>query len=323
MRIGWMSRWTVLLAILCLALAAGSARALTPDQGYLGVELEEDAGGKDGAYIHDVEKGSPAARAGLSKGQRIVEFDGKKIANSNGLIEILKKSSAGDSIRLGVLNKDGWLKYFEVKLAGKKVEVPVVTRPYLGVRIEGTERGVRIEEVLPGTPAAKAGLKAGDLIVRANGKPVSGDEDFNRVMSKLSAGNRLDLQVLRRTPIRVTLGARELEPATPAGENEEKEGKEERRETPKEPKRGWLGVRLEPIDGGGGLKIIAVIPDSPAEEAGLKANDILIRMGDRKITGFDSLGVVLDKHHSGDTVGLLIKREGLKKELEITLGDPQ
>lgn len=308
-------RWMVLLAILALVLVTGAAQAPVPDRGYLGVELEEEAESSKGAMIHNIEKGSPAAKAGLVKGHRIVEVDGKQITNSMQLIELLKKSSAGQTLRLGVENPDGWLKFFDVTLAGREVETPKPARPYLGVRIEDTEKGLRVAEVLPGTPAAKAGLKGGDLIVRANGKPIRGQEDFGRLMSGLAPGSRLDLEILRTKPIQVTLGGREEEPPSPAGKTEEV------KEKPVEKRPGWIGVRLEPMGEKGRLKILSVLPDSPAKDAGVEAGDILLKIAGMEITGFDSLGAALKKFPAGSRTILVVDRGGKRKELPITIGE--
>jgi S1-C subfamily serine protease len=59
-------------------------------------------------------------------------------------------------------------------------------------------RGLRLMEVVPGSPAAKAGLYLGDIIVSAGGKPVQGVQDVQRLMLGSAIGARLPLTVLRR-----------------------------------------------------------------------------------------------------------------------------
>jgi S1-C subfamily serine protease len=59
-------------------------------------------------------------------------------------------------------------------------------------------RGLRLIEVVPGSPAAKAGLFIGDIIVSAGGKPVQGVQDVQRLMLGSAIGARLPLTVLRR-----------------------------------------------------------------------------------------------------------------------------
>ena len=67
------------------------------------------------------------------------------------------------------------------------VSVYLVTKQ-LGERF-GVEGGAMINEVREGSPAAKAGLKAGDIIVEINGKPVKGDFDVIRTINEKKEGD--------------------------------------------------------------------------------------------------------------------------------------
>ncbi len=62
----------------------------------------------------------------------------------------------------------------------------------------GQRRGLRLMEVVPGGPAAKAGLYLGDIIVSAGGKPVQGVQDLQRLMLGSAIGSRLQISALRR-----------------------------------------------------------------------------------------------------------------------------
>lgn len=69
--------------------------------------------------------------------------------------------------------------------------------PQLSARL-GQRRGLRLMEVVPGSPAAKAGLFIGDIIISAGGKPVQGVQDILRLMLGSAIGARLAITVLRR-----------------------------------------------------------------------------------------------------------------------------
>jgi S1-C subfamily serine protease len=75
--------------------------------------------------------------------------------------------------------------------------VPVPLPPQLAQSLQ-QRRGLRLVEVVPGSPAAKSGLFIGDLIVSAGGKPVQGVQDIQRLMLGSAIGTRLPLTVLRR-----------------------------------------------------------------------------------------------------------------------------
>jgi S1-C subfamily serine protease len=74
---------------------------------------------------------------------------------------------------------------------------PVPLSPALATRL-GQRRGLRLVEVVPGSPAAAAGLYLGDVVISAGGKPVQGVQDVQRLMLGSSIGTRLPITALRR-----------------------------------------------------------------------------------------------------------------------------
>jgi peroxiredoxin len=83
--------------------------------------------------------------------------------------------------------------------------------PWLGVGIADGQRGVRVTEVIDGTPAARAGILVGDEIARIDGRPLATTDDlFTRLQGRKS-GDELALEVargVRRLRIRATLAPR-------------------------------------------------------------------------------------------------------------------
>ena len=325
------------LAILAVIVAVGSAGLSALDGGYLGVQLEEESEGTNGAMIHDVEAGSPADKAGLKGGLRVVKCNGKAIANSTQFIEILKGSAPGTSLRLIVENPEGWQKPVEVTLGGQKA---VAKKPYLGIQIEETERGVRVAVVQPGSPADRAGLKTGDLIVAIGDKRIRNEDEFAAIIGAQSPGSRLKIRVERSATIEATLGAREEGRSTPAAQVEEKKAVEKRAEEVRKAveedqkvleerkkaearakKPGWLGVRLQAQEEGGSLEILSVLDGSPAKKAGLKDGDVIVEMEGQAVRGFEGLGRALRNRYAGDTVKIVIERDGMRMTLELVLGE--
>jgi len=76
-----------------------------------------------------------------------------------------------------------------------------ITSAYLGVWYERTDEGAKVggnsNPVMPDSPAEKAGLKEGDLIVKANGKDINKDRSLSSVISELSPGDTLAMKVKR------------------------------------------------------------------------------------------------------------------------------
>jgi len=74
----------------------------------------------------------------------------------------------------------------------------------------GGGEGLRIEEVRAGTPAARAGLRAGDVINALNGAPVSDLRDYTRVLRELAPGDAVEI-VFMRGGVEHRLGASVVE----------------------------------------------------------------------------------------------------------------
>ena len=69
--------------------------------------------------------------------------------------------------------------------------------PYLGVALEGVEGGVRVTSIVPGTPAEKVGLMAGDVIHGVGGTEITGYDDFVAALAKYRPGNSVELKTRR------------------------------------------------------------------------------------------------------------------------------
>jgi S1-C subfamily serine protease len=78
-----------------------------------------------------------------------------------------------------------------------KGEISRPPRPWLGVSALPVDNGIVVARVGPIGPARQAGLRAGDVIVRLNGEPVGGLEDFYRKLWRTTVGSEVTLTILR------------------------------------------------------------------------------------------------------------------------------
>ena len=171
-------------------------------RGWLGVQIQEvnrelaESFGMErpeGALISRVIEDSPAQAAGLAAGDIIVEFNSRAVGSAAGLPPLVGLTPVGETAKLVVL-RDGKRKKIEVEIGQLESESsPARERAQqpdkLGLRLSelsGAERdelklksGVRIEQVAGG-PAARAGLRAGDIIVSAGNKPVNSAKQFRK-----------------------------------------------------------------------------------------------------------------------------------------------
>jgi hypothetical protein len=72
-----------------------------------------------------------------------------------------------------------------------------------------------------------------------------------------------------------------------------------------------------------GLALSGVSKDGPADKAGLKAGDVIVKLGDTKITNIDDFDAALRTYKAGDKVPVVVKRDGKDVTLTVTLGAPR
>jgi serine protease Do len=190
-------------------------------RGWLGVgiqkitpELQKSFGLKDdkGALVSQVVKGGPADKAGIETGDVIVEFNGKKISEMNDLPRMVAETPVGKTVDVKVL-RNGSMVDREVKIAQlenqKEEAANVSTRKPLGMTVQNitpeiakalglkNETGVVVASVVPGSPAAKADIRSGDVIRQVNKKPVKDVEDFKSKIEN-SKGQETILLLIQR-----------------------------------------------------------------------------------------------------------------------------
>jgi S1-C subfamily serine protease len=93
---------------------------------------------------------------------------------------------------IGALMRDGRVRRAYLGLVSTPAPVPDTLRDRTGVR-----RALRVVEVAPGSPAARAGLRAGDLLLSAGGRPTVDAQSLQRLLFSTAIGRPLQLTVLR------------------------------------------------------------------------------------------------------------------------------
>jgi len=158
--------------------------------------------------------------------------------------------------------------------------------------------GAIVPQVNAGSPAEKAGIHPGDVIVGVNDKPVKGSADLRNRVGLLRAGDKVRLELIRdgkRRTVTATIGERQVT---------ELAGKD-------------LSPRLAgatfgdlPAKGGpqAGVAVSDVDRGSPAWQAGLRPGDVIVQVNRHDLAGVGDLKAMAGK--LGDTVLLNVQRDG-------------
>jgi len=239
----------------------------------------------------------------------------------------------------------------EIKEKGK------VSRGWMGVSISENEEGqVEIIQVEEESPAELAKLKKGDILLKLDGNKIASAQAFVSDVRNKKPGQDITLEVERQgkaMDIKVKLGEypeseaqRELAvrfprlfvPPAPRGEIKEPPLPETpraplRRAWPQWEKRKYIGVYLEAINKElldffgvkeeNGLLVNRVTKGGPAEKAGVKVGDVIVRMDGKKVASVDELSALIQDKKKGDKVKLDLVRDKKPISLEIEVDEEE
>ena len=170
--------------------------------------------------------------------------------------------------------------------------------------------GALVADVTEGSPAARAGLRAGDVVLRVNGEAVRDARALARQVAAIPAGREARLAIRRNgaeQELLVTLGG------TPEARRQEARGEAGQRNAP-------LGLALAPAQAGKGagegVVVAQVRPGSPAAEAGLRPGDVLAQVGGRDVASPEAAVQAL--RGATGPVALKVVREGQSLFLALT-----
>ena len=201
------------------------------------------------------------------------------------------------------------------------------------------ERGVLISRVDPDSPASKAGLQVGDVLLDYNGEALEGVEQLGRLVHETPAGRKVKLSVWRAgKPLtleavietrRVHAPAAGLMPQIRSWELPDYGDLMRNLPTPELSwHTGVLGIECQGIGDQlaeyfgvkQGVLVVSVAKGSRAEKAGLKAGDVITKIGDRTVTNpREIIAAIHDRQSKDVKVGLM--RERKEVSLNVILDD--
>lgn len=208
-----------------------AVKAKSKKQGWLGVAIQDvtprlardkELKVKEGAYVNEVVEDSPADSAGIKEGDVVTEFNGKKIEIAEDLTQAVRSTKPGTKVSITV-NRKGEKKTLTASVGKNKSSMPfAIAAPHpprviinrIG-KIEGMElmelnkqlgdyfeapngRGVLVKEVEEESNAAKAGIKAGDIITKVGDEPIKRFDDVTEALEDADEGDKVTIEYIRK-----------------------------------------------------------------------------------------------------------------------------
>ena len=180
-------------------------------------------------------------------------------------------------------------------------------------------RGALVANVAADSPAAKAGIEAGDVILSFNGQALGSAGDLPPLVGSANVGDTATLRVLRdgkERTVNVKVGALSDDGAgAPAGKPaaQAKGGRLKLAVVDLDP------AQREQLDVPKGGVLVMAVGDGPAARAGLARGDVILRLGDSAVKDVAQFKALVDKLPAGRAVPLLVQRRGNPLFLALTV----
>jgi serine protease Do len=304
------------------------------------MELASKMEGIERQVVREVEEMEPEKLARLQEVKAAIAGAQQEAQAPQAELEAQAEEMAGEAALFGAEGQvwvdggeeSGWL----------GVEIAEVTAEKAKELNLPSIRGVLISEVEAESPAAKAGLKANDVVVGYDGQNVEGTLQFRRMVRETPPGRSIPLDVWRsgkseKLSIEVGnrahvmgRGMKELKSFVVEMPSMDLGAVMPRFEFGITPQ---LGISAEDISGqlgtyfsapdGDGVLVREVRPGTPAEKAGLKAGDIIFKVDDQPVKTVNQLRERLRGKREQKTVALGIVRKGSPMSVNVEIETPK
>lgn len=204
-----------------------------------------------------------------------------------------------------------------------------VSRGYLGVVIQDINRdlaeaygldkpaGALVAKVLPDTPAQKAGIKEGDIILAFDNQAIDLSAELPQLIGRAKVGKKVPLTVLRE--------GKKIELPFEVASLPEDEGDAEKQAA--EPDLNSLGIGLRNLTEAektqlkldDGVVVLSLANDGAAAEAGIRPNDVIVRVNNQRIKDTQEFIKIAKKLPANKAVPVLISRAGQPRILALRI----
>lgn len=292
-----------------IVIAIGNPYGLekTVTMGVVSAKGRNISAGSDGQEYRNLIQTDTAINPGNSGGP-LLNTDGEVIGINTAIIPYAQGIGFAIPISVAKRNLDDLINLGKVRRSWLGVYIQEVT-PEIAEQfnLEKAE-GVLIGDVIEDSPAEKAGLNRGDVILSVNKKEVNTPQELQDAIRELEIGDQAELRVKRDGKESTFVVKIEEMPSDEGIVTKEKVFSEQ------------TGIRVEKVTPEiareadlpwvRGLIITDVTPGSSADDMGLRSGDVILEANRREISSIDEWEEIIGRLETGDTLLLLVYRDG-------------
>lgn len=174
-----------------------SAAEIQPQPGFVGIHVEPPQANSTYWRIGGVAVDSPAAKAGLQKGDALIQVGEQTVVDARLLSEFLRSRTAGEQINVIIERQGARQEKTVVVEATSRPLAAVGPTPTLGITTSEAPEGVKVDRVMPSSPAESGGIKTGDVILKIDNTPIHGPEVYSALIASRKVGDMVQV-ILKR-----------------------------------------------------------------------------------------------------------------------------
>lgn len=241
-------------------------------------------------------------------------------------LKVLKGSDLGDYFpRIAQAMPRGGFKMFEDQAFG--FGGTRANRAMLGVTTSSADDGAKVTEITKESGAEKAGLKKDDVITKVGDRRIESPDDLVDAISNYKPNEKVNVTYKRdgkENSASITLGENKLKAATAYTFDNNSDwnsiapklGSGDFFSYSRKPK---IGLQIQDLEEGTGVKIGEVEDNTPAAKAGLKEGDVITEVNGKLVDGVDNVRTEIKDLKEGDVVKVKYNRNGTSQTADIKI----
>lgn len=207
---------------------------------------------------------------------------------------------------------------------GAGINLKFEPKAMLGVYTEKDDKGAKVTGMVDDSPAAKAGMRKGDIITKVNEKAVAGPASLSEIIGTMKPGDKVDITYIRdKNEKKITLQLGERKDTLNRSFNfnvpqfKEDFFRNYRFDGPEFGNRPHLGIKIQDVEEGNGVKVIDMEDASPAAISGIRKDDIITAIDGTDIKNTDDAREKMADLKDKSTYMVKLLRNGVVVNVEV------